>query len=283
MKRSVCTLAAALVFILGFGCGQNQNPLSTESSSDFDTAAREIATVEGNAMDAEMLTLSDDIEALSTSDDDDGGISTSDDDDDDSDGSWRWKHPLRWGRLKKALDLTDDQVEQIKEILMSAREQVIAVREQVRSDSLTCEEGLAQLQTIRESAREQILAVLTAEQREKFGELRRHHGWQFNLEKLAHFLHLTEEQTAQIDSLMRAHWAQMHAIRDQVFLGCLSRREAREQIKALYESERDFLASILDEKQLRKFRRLLHHPRFGFGPRGYGCGPHGDFHRPGED
>jgi hypothetical protein len=259
--------AAALICTLSLGCGQD--PLSSSPFSDFNTAAEAVATLQGNTIDAELLALSEDIEEVSSPSDETVPPPN--------------QHPApRLDRLQEALGLTDEQVSQIEAIITATRDQLTAIHEQVRDGALTREQAHEQIRTIRENERAQIEAVLTEEQRAKFEELRRQHGRQFNAQRLADFLGLTDEQAAQVDSIMQSHWEQVHALREQVEAGTLTREQAREQIQALHEAERDQLASILTEEQVNRFNRILRHHRFGFGPRGFGRGPQGNFPPPGE-
>ena len=74
---------------------------------------------------------------------------------------------------------------------------------------------------------------------------------------------------------------ELQSIREQVEAGTLTREDARTQLQALRESERDEITALLNADQLEKFNKLQKHSRFGFGPRGFGRGPRGLFQRPG--
>ena len=107
------------------------------------------------------------------------------------------------------------------------------------------------------------------------------HGRQFNRQRLADFLNLTDDQVAQIKAFMQTRKDELQSIREQVEAGILTREEARTQLQALRESERDQIVALLTEEQAEQFNSIQRHKRFGFGPRGFGRGPRGDFNRPG--
>lgn len=77
--------------------------------------------------------------------------------------------PDRLGQLKAKLELSDAQVEQVKKIYAEEREQMKALREKEG----TREEKAPEMRKIRESVHAKIAAVLTAEQKAKFEEMRK--------------------------------------------------------------------------------------------------------------
>ena len=262
----IATVVGALAITISLGCGNDsQNPfLSTGSFDSIDTAAEAAATIKANTIDAELLVLADDIEDID--------IPAPPPD---------HRPPPRIDRLQEALGLTDDQVAQIEQIVESSRDARTTIHEQVRDGTLTREEAREQFEAIREDDKTRIEAVLTEEQRTQFEELRAEHGRQFNRRSLRDILNLTDEQAEQFETIMQGIRDQIHDIRAQVESGELTREEARDQLQTLRESERDQLTAILDDDQLALFGRVLNHTRFGFGPRGFGRGPHGQFQRPG--
>lgn len=272
MKRHQNTLAAMVgAFVItfaGMGCSGQQNPFGSNSATDLNSAAEAIATVPGNTIDAELLALADDIEEVSVVTDGSAPLPSE-------------RARPRLDRLQSALDLTDDQVAQIEAIITSTRDQLSPIHEQVRDGSLSREDARTQIEAIRADKKAQIEAVLTSEQAEQFAELRQQHGRQFNRQRLAEFLNLTDDQKTQIETLMQTRKDDLKSIREQVEAGTLTREEARTQIQALRESERDQITALLTEEQLEQFNSLQRHSRFGFGPRGFGRGPRGDFQRPG--
>ena len=188
--------------------------------------------------------------------------------------------PPRLDRLRAELNLTDDQVAQIESIVTSTRELLKPIFEAVRDGSLTKEEAKTSIDGIRSDTKAQIEQVLTAEQLERFSELRKQHGRQFNRRRLADFLNLTGDQKAALETILLARRDELKRIREQVEAGTLTREEAGTLLKALREGERDQIAALLTEEQLEKFESIKRHKRFGFGPKGFGRGPHGEFKRP---
>ena len=176
--RIVAACVSMLATIsLGMGCGAGSGPLGVDPSPELDFVAEVIATVAGNSIDAELLALADDIEEVV----------------DDADAVFPSRHPPppKLDRLRTEFDLTDDQAERINAIVTSTRDRLKSNFEAVRDGSLTKEEAKTSVDGIRSDTKAQIELVLTAEQLERFSELRKQHGRQFNRRRLADFLNLT--------------------------------------------------------------------------------------------
>ena len=268
-QSTVTTIVSAFVItFVGMGCSSTENPLGSNSSLDFNKAAEAIATLPGNSIDAELLALTDDIEEVSVASDNSATLPND-------------RPRPNLDRLQSELSLTDDQVAQIDAIITATRDLLTPIHEQVRDGSLTRVDARTQIEAIREDKKTQIEAVLPTEQAELFAELRQQHGRQFNRQRLADFLDLTDDQVTQIEAVMQTRKDELQGIREQVEAGTLTREEARTQLQALRESERDQITALLNADQLEKFNSLQQHSRFGFGPRGFGRGPRGDFQRPG--
>ncbi len=259
-------LAGTLTVIFATGCGQ-QSPLSS-SSNTFGLTAQEVATLQGNGIQAELLALTDDVDNVPAPGD-------------RSRPGFGQRPPPDFNRLREALGLSDAQVTQLQAIIEGVRDQIEAIHDQVVAGTLTRSAAHDQIKTILDDQKTQIEALLTDAQKATFETLRKQHGRQFNLDKLAETLGLTDEQKTQLDNVMTANHDQVQAIREQVEAGTLTREAAREQIKALHQAEKAAVATILTSDQLAQFERILRHPRFGFGPQGFGRGPHGDHPRPG--
>ena len=272
MKRHqsiITTLVSAFVItFLGMGCNNTQNPLGSNNSLDVNSAAEAIATLPGNSIDAEVLALADDIEEVSVVTDGSAPLPNA-------------RPQPNLNRLQSELGLTDEQVAQIDAIIRANRDLLTPLHEQVRAGTLTREDARTQIEAIRESKKTQIEAVLTAEQATQFAELRKQHGRQFNRARLAEFLNLTDDQSTQIEAIMQSRKEDFQGIREQVEAGTLTREEARTQLQALRSSERDQITALLSAEQLEQFKSVQRHRRFGFGPRGFGRGPGGEFQRPG--
>lgn len=245
------------------GCGQDVLS-STGTSSGLDLAAQAAASIAGNSIDAELLALADDIEEI-----------------DDTSTLPSHRPPPGIDRLQQSLELSVDQVNAIAAIMESARLLRDPVISRVRDGSITRGEARGELEGIRNETKAQIEALLTPDQRAKFQDLRAHHGRQFSRASLADILSLTDIQQTEIEAVMQNLLDQIIEIREQVESDGLSRAEARSQIQLIRESELEQLSAILDEEQLTQFQDLLSHRRFGFGPRGFGRGPRGQFGRPG--
>lgn len=261
------TVVGTLAIVMGMGCGGKDSNLlsSSDAFSSIDGAAEAIATLEANAIGPELLVLAEDIEDVSSSTE---PLPTE-----------RPRPNLE--RLQDALGLTDDQVTDIEAIIDASRALRDPIIEQVRDGSLARADAKDQLKAIREDTRAQINGILTDDQIALFEELRANHGRQFNRRSVVDFLGLTDDQATQFESIMQSFRDQIMVLREQVEAENLTRDEAREQIKALRETELEELSAVLNEEQLAKFSRVLNHKRFGFGPRGFGRGLRGEFIRPG--
>ena len=258
-------LAGNLTVVFVTGCGQ-QSPLSS-SSTGFGFAAQEIATLQGNSIQAELLALTDDVNDVPAPGD-------------HSQPGFGQRPPPDFDRLRDALGLSDGQVTQMQAIVEGVRDQIKAIHDQVVAGTLTRSAAREQIKTILDDQKVQIEALLTDAQKATFETLRQQHGRQFNLDKLAETLGLTDEQKTQLNNLMTTNHDQVQAIREQVEAGTLTRDAAKDQIKALHQAEKAAVAAILTSDQLAQFERILRHPRFGGGPEGHGHGPDGDHPRP---
>jgi len=79
------------------------------------------------------------------------------------DGNGSWSEEGRHGSLD-ALDLSDEQLEQLKEIRESYAPELVAIRDGIRDGSVSREEAGERLEAIREAMHEAMQGILTADQ-----------------------------------------------------------------------------------------------------------------------
>jgi hypothetical protein len=157
-------------------------------------------------------------------------------------------------------------------MVTSTRDLLKSIFEAARDGSRTREAAKTSIDAIRSDTKAQIEQVITAEQLERFSELRKQHGRPFNRRRSADFLNLTGDQKVALETILLARRDELRRIREQV--------EAGTVLKAFREGERDQIAALLTGEQLKKFESMKRHKRSGCGPKGFGRGPHGAFNRP---
>jgi len=191
----------------------------------------------------------------------------------------------RLDRMKARLDLTDDQVEQLRPLLERMRSERQALRELPR------DERREAARTLRDTMRTELEGILTPDQMERAermferhhrrGRHHRGHG-RFRgppdpdrmLERMSEHLDLTEEQAELVRPILEGAHERRQSLRD------LPRDERREAARALHEEVQGELAQVLTEEQQAKMREHFErrHHRFERGrrgPRGHRGGPGG--------
>ncbi len=157
-------------------------------------------------------------------------------------------------------------------MVTSTRDLLKSIFEAARDGSRTREAAKTSIDAIRSDTKAQIEQAITAEQLERFSELRKQHGRPFNRRRSADFLNLTGDQKVALEPILLTRRDELRRIREQV--------EAGTVLKAFREGERDQIAALLTGEQLKKFESMKRHKRSGCGPKGFGRGPHGAFNRP---
>ncbi len=165
-------------------------------------------------------------------------------------------------------------------MVTSTRDLLKSIFEAARDGSRTREAAKTSIDAIRSDTKAQIEQVITAEQLERFSELRKQHRRPFNRRRSADFLNLTGDQKVALEPILLARRDELRRIREQVEAGTRTREEAGTVLKAFREGERDQIAALLTGEQLKKFESMKRHKRSGCGPKGFGRGPHGEFNRP---
>lgn len=173
-------------------------------------------------------------------------------------------------RLADELDLTEAQLEQVREIIEARFEEAKEIREQVRTGAITREQARELQRAIRESGREQIEEILTDEQRTRMEELhqerreeridRRIERLENRIEKHASFLEQvldpSDAQMSQINVLLADAIESHTAILNQVKEGALDHDDAAEQLKDLREATAESIRALLTPEQQTVFDAL---------------------------
>ena len=170
-------------------------------------------------------------------------------------------------RLIEYLELTDVQVEQIKDFIA---EQRADLREQFinhrgKRDRAKIREMIKEL---REGFNDFLMTILTDEQKVKFEELidkikngefanKRFEKW---FAKISEALNLTDDQIVQVKAIFQERAEKIKDLR----AGNYDKKELRELIKSVIEETRKELANILTPEQLEILQKLLKGHRGNF-------------------
>lgn len=139
--------------------------------------------------------------------------------------------------------LTEEQREQVRDILRQARQELLRLRDAVRAGEVTPERARELAREIHERAIRRLSEFLTDEQiGGLFDRLRERRHDRPELD-------LTEEQRAAIEALRVEFRAFVQAIREEVREGTLSAAEAREAIRAEWREMHEAICGILTEEQ----------------------------------
>ena len=174
----------------------------------------------------------------------------------------------RINRLIEYLELTDLQVEQIKEFIAEQRE---GLREQFinhkgKRDRAKIREMIKEL---REEFNDFLMTILTDEQKVKFEELidkikngefanERFEKW---FAKISEALNLTDDQIVQVKAIFQERAEKIKELK----AGNYDKKELRELIKGVMEKTKEELAKVLTPEQLEKLQMLLRNHRGNFG------------------
>ncbi|GAB5519126.1 MAG: hypothetical protein RhofKO_13770 [Rhodothermales bacterium] len=151
--------------------------------------------------------------------------------------------------------LTDEQKETIQGIRESYKEQIKALVEQKRDETITAEEFSTQMTALHDAMKAEIEAVLTAEQiaaleeAKAAAEAAREEWKAANEAVMIEVLGLTDDQLAALEALRTDQQTAREALRAEVEAGTLTQDEAREQLGELRASGNETLQGILDATQ----------------------------------
>ncbi len=174
-------------------------------------------------------------------------------------------------RLAQSLGLSEEQKGQLQQIGREQAEQVRAIRE---DDSLTNEEKRAKIQELNTARQDRFRGILTAEQQEKFGQMRQRRGRRSSgrgpragpgFGRFGEGLDLSEEQREQIEQTRTEHREQIQVLREDQNL---SPEERRARMQELRQNRQGRMREILTAEQQERLSQRRE--QFGTKRRGHG-------------
>lgn len=153
-------------------------------------------------------------------------------------------------KLKKELQLTDEQTGQIKEILETERTEMQQEREESPGQKPVRREDIEASKTFVDA---QISNILTDEQFEKYQEMKKDMVTDVQTLRLAKQLNLSETQARQMQKVLVARREKMNKLRNE---NTGDRRKMREQGMKLMQQSNKAVEKILTPEQLKKYREL---------------------------
>jgi Spy/CpxP family protein refolding chaperone len=177
-------------------------------------------------------------------------------------------------RLQERLDLTDEQVTELRAIFEEQRAKFQALRESAPEDREARREEFREL---RAETHERVSEVLTEEQQERLGELVRSHAgshgpWgvrdpERHLARLQERLDLTDAQVAQFRAIFEEQRAKFQALRESA---PEDHEALHEAFGELHEETHERMSAVLTEEQRQRFEELK---------RSRAHGPRGPWHK----
>ena len=173
--------------------------------------------------------------------------------------------------MAQSLGLSEEQKGQLQQIGREQVEQVRAIRE---DDSLTNEEKRAKFQELNTARQDRFRGILTAEQQEKFGQMRQRRGRRSSgrgpgagpgFGRFGEGLDLSEEQREQIEQTRTEHREQIQVLREDQNL---SPEERRARMQELRQNRQGRMREILTAEQQERFSQRRE--QFGTKRRGHG-------------
>ncbi len=182
------------------------------------------------------------------------------------------RHPLL--RAINAVHPTDEQLEDIKQILEDQKHQIMALREEFGSDNVDKDAFRAQIKDIEQAALENILGILDEEQGAQLTQLierirqgRREHTKEEGrpkrhpLLRAINAVHPTDEQLEDIKQILEDQKHQIMALREEFGSDDVDKNAFRAQIKEIQQATLQNILDILDEEQGAQLTELFQGPR----------------------
>lgn len=167
--------------------------------------------------------------------------------DDQDDKDMKEDHPMGKGKM----NFSDDQKKQMKSIQMDYKSKMDALD---KNDKMSVKDYNLQKETITQERKSKIEALLTPEQKSQFAQHAKDQHMQQGenkgdrMEKIRE-LGLSKDQMAKLKEQRQSMRPKMQAINNDK---TLSAAQKQEKIKALKESNREFIKSILTPEQMKK-------------------------------
>jgi len=159
----------------------------------------------------------------------------------------------RW--LAQKLNLSQDQLTQLKPILAAHHQQMRALR---ADSSLTAQDRQAKAEEIRQDTKGKIEALLNDSQKQQFEQILAvrllHAPPAVQSQWLTRKLNLSQEQTAQIAPILTEQRQQMQALRADTSLGAQDRQA---KAKAIRQDAKERIEALLNDSQKQQFEQIL--------------------------
>jgi len=159
--------------------------------------------------------------------------------------------------------LTEDQITEFNAIMENFKAGLDALMTSIKAGEVSREEANAEHESLEEAMKIAIDALLTDDQKAQLEQIKAEHEAEMEAFKEAvhqakiEALGLTENQISAIEAVRAEMKNKMEALKERVESGELTREEAGEAIKALFETERVRMEEILTATQLEIIK--IHH------------------------
>lgn len=177
-----------------------------------------------------------------------------------------FRHFLRL--LVRDLQLTPEQVEQLRGCARTYGEGVKAVLERAKKGDITREAARAEIKDLFDDFITCVKGFLTAEQIEKLETIRQGHFSPYFgpiplPRQLIRILELTPEQVEHLKGCARTYGEGVKAVLEKAKNGEITRQEARAEVKNLFDNFITCFKGFLTPEQIEKLDRFLRHHRRG--------------------
>lgn len=172
-------------------------------------------------------------------------------------------HGKDLGQIRRELNLTDEQKQQLEALRAEFQKQHQELRAQVQAGTLSREEARAQIQAAAESHKAALDAIFTPQQRQQLEQARQNHpggpgkgmgrgrgAGGPGPGRMAEALGLSEEQKAQWQELARQHREQMQELRQS------GQRPDPQTLRQLRQEHQQAFFALLTPEQLQKWEEL---------------------------
>jgi hypothetical protein len=157
--------------------------------------------------------------------------------------------------LAQMLNLSQDQVAQIKPILAEQREQIQAIR---ADTSLSPEDRQTRLKSVRQDARGKIEALLNDSQKQQYeqmlAEQLRASPSTAQAQRLAKELGLNQEQVAQIKPILAKQIEEIQALRADT---SLSAKDRKTKVDAVRQDAKGKIETLLNDSQKQQYEQIF--------------------------
>ncbi|MEO6330252.1 MAG: hypothetical protein ABIO55_15065 [Ginsengibacter sp.] len=168
--------------------------------------------------------------------------------------SFHQKGHKQWA---EKLQLTNDQKQHMKTINSDFKSKMTSLKK----SNLSADELKAKRESLVQDRKQKTMALLTAEQKDKLGQLSKEHRGQGKMdgakrmEKMKESLAFSDDQAAKLNAQKEAFKTKAEAIKNNE---ALSADQKNEQLKALREERKNEFKNILTPDQVKKMEEMKH-------------------------